>query len=322
MRHVQRGAWASIPILPPGQGAEFFTFEQLRARTIEALKSFLRRRIGGYCVAIKDMPTSNRLYRGVKWNDQQPNTIADLSYPKSEIVKDYGRANRSGQSMFYGCLGAFPVFLEIYVREGDLVALSEWAITEPLWMHNLGYHPDALQAMGAPVPPQRAPLINPIPNETNRNRRLRRRMSLAFTQEVPDDARYRYKETIAINELLFDRAEPISLHGPGAPTSDRVAGTAYPTVRMRGLADNVAIWPEFVDRYMRVKSVRYVRVEHADHEKLTYRFRTIAYATSFSGGTIIWQEELPPEPERETHVAFENGQWIFRDGRGSIYDKH
>ena len=322
MRYLQRGSWASNPIIALGQGAEFFTVEQLQTRTIEALKGYIRRRIGGYRVAIKDTPTTNRLYRGIKWNACPPRTIEDLTYPTPGIVQDYGRANRIGQSMFYGCLGAFPVFLEIQAQEGDLVALSEWAITEPLWMHNLGYHPDALDVIEAPIPPQRSRLVNPIPNETNRNYRLRRKISLAFTKDVPDYARYRYKETIAINELLFDRASPIPLHGPGAPTSQHVAGTVYPTLRMRGLADNVAIWPEFVDRYLKVQSVRYIRVESADHEKLTYNLLNVAYSTMLSGHTIIWREELPPEPERRTHVAFEGGQWIFRDGLGRIYDRH
>jgi hypothetical protein len=322
MRSLRRGSWVSNPILQPGDGAEFFTFAQLKTRTIESLKSYIRRRIGGYGVAIKDMPTTNQLYRGVKWNARQPQTIDDLSYPKPEFVRGYGRANRIGQSMFYGCLGAFPVFLEIHAREGDLVALSEWTVAEPLWMHNLGYHPDALHAIRAPVPPQRSPLTNPIPNETNRNYRLRRRMSLAFTQEVPDDADYRYKETIAINELLFDGASPIPQRGLNAPTSDLVAGTVYPTVRMRGLADNVAIWPKFVDGYLRVKSVRYILVESADHEKLMYNLLTVAHSSTFSGKTIVWQEHLLSESERRTHVAFEGGQWIFRDGSGRIYDRH
>ena len=43
--------------------------------------------------------------------------------------------------MFYCCVGAFPVFFEIHAKEGDLVALSEWSFTEPLWMHNLAIIP-------------------------------------------------------------------------------------------------------------------------------------------------------------------------------------
>ena len=68
--------------------------------------------------------------------------------------------------MFYCSIGDFPVLLELRVKSGDLVALSEWGLTEPLWMHSLGYHPDTLAAMSAPIPAERGRMVNPIPNET------------------------------------------------------------------------------------------------------------------------------------------------------------
>lgn len=289
--------------------------------TIDALKDHLRRRIGGYVVAIKDMPTTNKLFRGV-FCDERPTSVDRISYAPPDRVLRPGRANRDHSSMFYGCLGAFPIFFEIHAKQGDMVAMSEWAVVEPLWMHNLGYHPDALDRLGAPVPVQRWQLLNPIPNETNHNRKLRKRMSLAFTADVPEGEEYRYKETIAINELLFDRASPIAGQGPGAPQSEMVAGTVYPTVRMKGLADNVAIWPDFVDRYLKIRSVRLLRIETADHEKMEYAFLTVASSEAFFGKTIVWQEELASKTERRTHVTFEDGHWVFRDGSSKIYDVH
>jgi hypothetical protein len=224
--------------------------------------------------------------------------------------------------MFYCCVGAFPVFFEIHAKAGDLIAISEWAVTESLWIHNLGYHPNALERIGAPILAQRSPLISPIPKESNRNNRLRRRMSVAFTKDVPDGQEYLYKETIAINELLFDGASPLPNRGSNSPKSGRVAGTAYPTVQMRGLADNLVMWPEFVDSSLEIKSVRYVLVESAREETLSYTFLTIAHSKIFSDKKIVWQETLPCEAERRTYVVFENGQWIFRDGGGRIYDVH
>jgi hypothetical protein len=322
MRRFERKAWQSIPIILPGHGGEFFTFEQMRDRPIEALKDYIRRRIGGYRVARKDMPTTNRLYRGVRWNDHPPHLVTEVSYPKPDLIREFGRANRVGQSMFYGCRGAFPVFFELHAKQVDCIALSEWRLTESLWMNNLGYHAEALQRLGAPAPPLRQPLINPIANETPRNSRIRSRMSLAFTQDVPDDAKYRYKESIAINELLFDRAEPFPLLGGDAPKTDRAAGTVYPTVRLRGLADNVAILPAFADRYLDLVSVRYVQVDAADEATMTYTFYTLAYSQTFRDGAIIWHNDLPSDELRTTHVTMENGAWRFRNGRGELYDRH
>jgi hypothetical protein len=320
LRFVDRASWANNSILPLVGEAQFFTFKQLQTMSVEALKAYLRRRIGGYTVAIKDVKT-NKLFRGVVCKER-PTTIGRISYPPSNLVLKPGRANREHSSMFYGCVGAFPILFEIHAEQDSLLALSEWEVTEPLWMHNLGYHPEALERLGAPVPAQRWPLINPIPNETNHNRKLRKRMSLAFTADVPEGEEYRYKETIAINELLFERAEPIVARGGDSPQSERVAGTVYPSVKMKGLADNVAIWPDFVDRYLKIKSVRFLRVETADQQTLTYSLLTIGYSQTFSGKTIIWQEDLPPEAQRRAQVTFEKGQWVFRNGSNGIYDVH
>ena len=57
MRFLDRGAWASNAVMRLGEATEFFADGQLQIRTIDSLKAYLRRRIGGYKVAIKDVPT-------------------------------------------------------------------------------------------------------------------------------------------------------------------------------------------------------------------------------------------------------------------------
>jgi hypothetical protein len=314
MRFLDRGAWANNPTITPASGGGFFSERQLREMTVDAMKAYIRRRIGGYAVAIKDVrPSANRLYRG-RICLERPRNVSAISYPNPEVVKKCGRANRAGRSMFYCSLGDFPVLLELRVKKGDLVAVSEWALIEPLWMHFLGYHPEALATMNAPVPVQRTQLLNPIPNETPRNERLRSQMSVAFTRDVPDGKEYRYKETIAISELLFDRASPIRAPGPDAPQRNRAAGIVYPSIQMRGLADNIAVLPEFVDSCLQIRSVRYLRVEAADHNALSYAFLSSAVSNNFSETDIVWSDEA--EPEALCRVDFSDGGWTFRNDLG------
>lgn len=306
MRFLERGAWANNSVIRPASGGGFFNEEQLRRMTVDAMKAHIRRRIGGYTVAIGSVPTKNRLYRG-RVCLERPGTIAEISYPKPEIVKRPGRANRVGKSMFYCSLGAFPVLSELRVKIGDLVTLSEWGLTEPLWMHSLGYHPEALAAMRAPISAQRARMVNPIPNETRRNDRLRAKMSAAFTREVIEGEEYRYSETIAISELLLDGAGQIPTAGPGAPRRERTAGVVYPSIQMRALADNVAILPEFADSSLQVRRMHYIRVEAADHRAHSYAFLLLAVSTDFRGNKIAWLEEPGPEAERLRRVSSSDG---------------
>jgi len=199
--------------------------------------------------------------------------------------------------------------------------LSEWEITEPLWMHNLGYHQDALRRMGGDDVVMRPRWANPIPNEPKTNARLRRRLALAFTEDIREGYEYRYKQPIAINELLFDGASPLPKYPNGARDS-RAAGTVYPAMQMRGSADNIAIWPEFVDTSLRIKSVRYVLVEAADEATSSYSFLTVAISHTFSDRAVVWQEDLPSEIHRRSNIALEGGVWLLRDGFSRIYDLH
>jgi hypothetical protein len=99
--------------------------------------------------------------------------------------------------MFYGSRRAPPVFYELRVKAGDRIALSEWQVKESFWFHNLGYHEAALQRLGGESTPQRAALTHPIPYESRFNRKLRRKLSLAFTDLIESENEYRYKQTVA-----------------------------------------------------------------------------------------------------------------------------
>jgi hypothetical protein len=157
-------------------------------------------------------------------------------------------------------------------------------------------------------------LAYPIPNETKFNERLRRALSLAFTEDVGKGNEYRYKLSIAINERLFDGAGPMPTHHPDGPRDSRAAGTVYPAMGLRGLADNVAMWPEFVDRYLRIQLVQWVRVEAADEQQPSYTIQHLATSREFPGGNIMWDETPMDERRGRGTIALENGQWVLRDG--------
>lgn len=295
------------------------TDDQVRKNDIDTLKRWLRQKLGGYTVAIKNITTDNILYRGVPWPDR-PHRVTELSYPPVAFAR-LNRANRAGQPMFYGSRGAPPVFYESRAGAGDRIALSGWNITQPIWMHNLGFHQDALRKLGGPNVPLRTPFVDPIPNETRENEKMRRAMSRAFTEVIEPDREYRYKRTVAITELLFDKAEPIP-QKPDGPSIPRAGGIVYPAMQMRGAADNVALWPDFVDRCMAVTLALYVLVEQADPQSSSYTLLTLAKADAFPDGNINWREPDGPEWKRRSHVTFENGQWVSRDGSGQVYDRH
>jgi hypothetical protein len=93
-------------------------------------------------------------------------------------------------------------------------------------------------------------------------------------------------------------------------------------MKLRGSADNVAMFPDFVDTSLRIRSVRYVLVEAADEARSSYSFLTVAISRTFSAADIVWQDTLPPERHRRSHIALEGRHWVLRDGTNRVYAAH
>jgi hypothetical protein len=136
-------------------------------------------------------------------------------------------------------------------------------------------------------------------------------MSTAFTREVIEGDEYRYSETIAISELLFDGASRIPTSGSNAPRRDRTVGVVYPSIQTRALADNIAILPEFADSSLQLRRMRYIRIEAADHKALSYTFRSLAVSSNLCGSRIVWLEETTREAERLRRVSLSDGAGLL-----------
>jgi hypothetical protein len=299
-----------------------FTEGQLERDSIETLKELLEDKLSEYKIAIKFMLAYNPLlegntplFRGVHC-PLRPDTISRISYPQPDHVTTLQRASRIGQPRFYCSCASPGVFYELHAKQGDLIAWSRWEVQEPLWMYNIGYNPEALRRVGAQERnvALRWPVTHAIPDETPENGRISREVSEAFTTDVPAGKEYLYKLSIALNESFEQVKFEFPDDGPDLPRHKRIAGTVYPSMRMRGDADNIVLLPEFVRSSLALKMVQYVRVEAANEETSSYTFLTIAISNGFSDDNIEWMETLGPEDDRRCHIALENGHWVGRDG--------
>ncbi|WP_341702062.1 hypothetical protein [Ferrovibrio sp.] len=300
---------------------KFFRDDQLRRHDIDTLKKFLRRRLGGYVVALRYVQKDNWLYRAVRWKTPPPE-VSMVSYPPAGIVRELGRLNRIGEPMFYCSRGQDPTLYEVNAKIGETFAISEWEMKEPLWMHNLGYHPVALGKLGPHGSEEYRPFMRGIiPNEASRNEKIRRRMALDFTEVVSERDNYRYKQSIAINELLFDNAESIPSH-PDGPTIDEAVGTVYPSIKNRGAADNVAIRPKFVDSSLKLRTISFIRIEEVNPESDGYTYLQTHLAARFDGNKICWEELTSAAELRRRYIYRAGNHYILRDGLGNLIARH
>ncbi len=62
-----------------------FSDDQLKRKDIDTLRHWLRQKLGGYMIAVKDMLKGQRLFRGVRC-PERPDLISRISYPPPEIA--------------------------------------------------------------------------------------------------------------------------------------------------------------------------------------------------------------------------------------------
>jgi len=80
-------------------------------------------------LAIRDsFPKIERLTinKNVMGSNRRIHDVKFLTYPRAEKVKNYGRCNLKGQSVFYGSFGMMGVLSELKPRIGDLITMTTW----------------------------------------------------------------------------------------------------------------------------------------------------------------------------------------------------
>ena len=91
---------------------------------------------------------------------------------------------------------------------------------------------------------------------TPANRLIHKFLSDEFSRQVSCGDEEMYKVSVAISEL-FQRPIDGLLH----LAENRFAGIVYPALALRAHSDNLALLPNFLDRYLKLERIEYM---HAD----------------------------------------------------------
>jgi hypothetical protein len=92
-----------------------FKESQLRKNDIDALKRWLKVRLGGYVVAVKHIKANALVHRSVSC-PARPDTVSRISYPPADRVTALQRLNRERQSRFYCSVSSLPCALNSVQR--------------------------------------------------------------------------------------------------------------------------------------------------------------------------------------------------------------
>ncbi|MEN6306374.1 MAG: hypothetical protein ABFD91_01355 [Anaerohalosphaeraceae bacterium] len=271
---------------------------------IDSLKEHTNALIVGYSLTTPIISSGKKFYRGVPW-PEKPINVAQLSYPPREKVDEFHRAGRPNHSLFYCSCAREAVFYELGVNAGDKVVISQWETMDFLLVNNIGYCSDTLKKLGTN---RECPSWSNENDPEKTNMLIRQFFSDEFTKIVPRGQGYLYKTSVAIAEQHFQ--------------SDMFDALLYPSVAMKGYADNLAIKPPVVDKKLVLKRAEYIDIK--DYHDDRYSITMLDFADSFTkDGKIEWKGRLPQwvlHKDDQVTVAVENGKWVARNTSGEIVE--
>src|ERR1700730_13830104 len=163
----------------------------------------------------------------------QPTQIRDITYPPAQLTS-IGRANEEGKPLFYGSIGKNVPLFELDPSIGDKIAISTWKTKEDIILTQIGFTKDTAVQLQTVRNFEERSFVQSMKAFRETNQAIYNFFAQCFTQKIPPEESHRYKLTVAIANWLISGSE--------------FAGILYPTIRMSGNADNVALKPEVVDR--------------------------------------------------------------------------
>lgn len=253
--------------------------EALRARMAyypRSLQSVRRRRIA--------------FYRAVDAT-LLPLSIDQLWYPPPD-KSPIGRVNRPAKPMFYCSNAEIAVLAEKRVQAGKRYAISTWSLQHDFDAVRIGYSRHRFAEWGTSFLPDLQPLADHISTQQDWVE-----IERAFTQKADNFPDLHYKISIALSEIMI---------GPNAFGISPI-GFMYPSVEMRGQAENFALRPGIVRTHLNLELVKWVSVLEASHETSSYRVREERLGIGNGIGQIVWKDA--PKTPTEYSVTLTDQGW-------------
>lgn len=293
----------------------------LEKADVDFLKRQLFLLFKGYSLSTPVVMAGQILFRGVKWIDR-PSNHSHLTYPPANLVRTFQRANRPGHPMFYCSVAREAPFFELGSRAGDYLAISRWRVNEKLIVNNAGYIDEVLRRVNSDrnAPPSWEK--QDPSHDRPANRLIHGFLAQEFARDVPVGAEHVYKLSVAITEKLLGDL-PLGTKDEDILCISGFAGIIYPALAMRANTDNLALLPEFVDRFLQLEQVEYIRIDSASDD-LKYQVTKLDFANTFGpDGEIEWKGRLPQwrvPPGSTVRVSVEGGKYVVRDEKGNTIE--
>ena len=187
--------------------------------------------------------------------------------------------------------------------------LSKWKALPPLKLNHVGYTNEIQQKLNSLRDLNLIyTFVRNTGNFSDINRMKQTFIGSLFTKIIIEkDKVNEFKKTVALADIL--------MHG------DYIDGLLYPTLQMRGNADNFALKPRYVDNYLQFVNVEYIEISDANENK--FSFNVLNAATEVNNkGEIVWLDRplrwILNKKNSKGYFEFQSNGWICKNENGII----
>lgn len=233
-------------------------------------------------------PTLERITvnkRVIKTNERILNS-KDLKYPPEKCVKNFGRANLKGQSVFYGTFNFITAIKEMQPEVGDLITISSWGliqkenylVTCPMFLSQ-PQNSHSFFKLRTFYTSFFSDLLNYPKPIANLIYELHRFYAKCFSREISRSNSQAYIFTALLADKILNH------HRNGV-----IDAILYPSTKDDLLTDNIAIKKESFDKnYVLLNTIEKRLTEKSENSE-HYEFEITGKSKEVKGEEIVWND--------------------------------
>lgn len=267
--------------------------------------------------AIGGRVATETVYRCRLCNEPLTSGISEFSYNPHPRADSFQRIGRPGERVFYASTSPLAAKHEIRPGVGDIVYLSSWRLTRPPVCFTFGYDEVVYRRLN---PENDVPLHfkDRSANQTLHLNELYRMCNEALATPTSEEPLIHKLSSAFLEALGHSSGMMIEGNRPEFLRNGIIDGVLYPAVAMRLLADNLALKPDYVDKFARLQWVEKVLVERVSDDG-PYEFSILDFGVpDYSRKVVVWNRRLP-------RVWLQTGERYtarFKDGAFVVFDQN
>jgi len=248
------------------------------------------------------IPAGSLIYRTRFNRNMEPfSSVKKIYVPPAEKIAKYGRANKTGERVFYGsvnCNVALYEVLQNYRRDNIkkdkrlFFTIGVWKVLSDLHVSNIidntkiyNIRPDIFQAYQNE---QKSALSGVLKGTKSLKTAISESLIFKYFAEEFTKERTKKDPDYKVSNFYISCLREMNQTISQKFEDEKFDGINYPSVAMKYKGDNQAIFIESADNKLKLEDVLLIQCRNIDFKDIDFKVEILGKAKSISNDKIVW----------------------------------